>query len=159
MAILFSVGYLDEAWNIASVIVTSDYDFLMFCTAAILTFIGLLSLKAGDMTEGILFIFVGLSTVLAFGTVQFGFGTLPYYDWILALILLIVMLLLFVGRDLTFGIAVFFFFVGFMFALVFSGDIVPIISGVSFLLAGLIFLYVAISDWIFVETGIDLPIL
>ena len=159
LAILFSINYLDAAWNIASVIVASDYEFLLLCTAAILALIGILSLKAGDVTEGILFFFVGFAVVLPSVCDYFGYGALPYYDWILALILFVVILLLFIGRDLTYGIAVLLYFIGFIFALVFTGDIVPIISGVTFLLAGLILLYVAISDWIFVDTGIDLPIL
>jgi len=160
LAILLSISHLDAAWNSVSVIVTSDYGFLLFCVAAALAIAGIFALKAGDLTEGILFALVGLFFVITYGSDILGYGTLPYLGWIIVFVLFMVMLILFVGRDLTFGLGVLFFFIGFVFALAFDdGDIGPIIAGASFLIAGLILLYVAISDWIFVETGVDLPLL
>jgi hypothetical protein len=159
LALLLSISFLDAAFNSASILVADDYNFLLFCVAGVLAIIGVFSLKAGDVTEGILFLLVGLSAVIAFGSVWFGFGALPYFDWMVVFVLFIIMLILFVGRDLTFGFGVTMFFIGFAFATTFGdGDIVAMVSGFSFLIAGVILLYVAITDWIFVETGVDLPL-
>ena len=159
LALLFSVSFLDAAFNSVSTIVATDFGFLLFLVAGILTIIGVFALKAGDVTEGILFFVAGLSVVLVFVTEWFGYGALPYFDWIVLFLLFIVMIILFAGRDITFGLGVMFFFIGFAFALIFTGDIATIIAGVMYLLAGIVLLYVAITDWIFVETGTDLPLL
>jgi hypothetical protein len=159
LALLLSISFLDAAFNTVSAINAADFEFLVFCMALILAVIGIFALKAGDVTEGILFFMVGLSVVLAYATEFFGFATLSYFDWILLFVLFIVLIVLFAGRDITFGIGVALFFIGLVFALIFSGDIATIISGVMYLLAGIVLLYVAITDWIFVETGADLPLL
>jgi len=159
LALLLSISFLDAAFNTVSAIVAADFEFLVFFIAGILLIIGIVSLKAGDVTEGILFSVVGLSVVLAFVTEWFGYGTLPYFDWIVLFLLFIVLVILFVGRDITFGIGVLLFFIGFAFALIFGGDLALVIAGVMYLLAGIVLLYVAITDWIFVETGADLPLL
>ena len=160
LALLFSISFLDAAFNTASIIIANDFGFLLFCVAGILALIGVFALRAGDVTEGILFFLVGLSVVILHGSELLGYGSVAYFDWIVIFVLFISMLILFVGRDITFGIGVMFFFIGFAFATAFApGDLVSLVSGFSFLFAGVVLLYVAITDWLFVETGIDLPLL
>jgi len=160
LALLFSIGFLDDAFNTASIINATDFNFLLFCVAGVLALIGVFALRAGDVTEGILFFMVGLSVVILHGSELLGYGPISYFDWVVVFILFIIMLILFVGRDITFGIGVMFFFIGFAFATAFAaGNLVSLVSGFSFLFAGVVLLYVAITDWLFVETGIDLPLL
>jgi len=159
LAILYSILYMNNVWEVPK-IVAADYSFLLFCVAAILTFIGIIAFKAGDMTEGMLFFLGGLSAVVANGAVLFGFGTVAYLDMVITVMLFVVALILFAGRDITFGISVIAIAVGFAFATCLSGyDAGLIAACIAYLIGGILLLYVAISDWLFVETGVDLPIL
>jgi len=160
LALLSSIFYLDAAFNSASVIVANDFNFMLFCVAGILALIGVFSLKAGDVTEGILFLMVGLSVVIVYGSELLGYGSLTYFDWVVVFILFIIMLILFAGRDITFGLGVMMFFFAFAFVTAFdASDLVSMVAGFAFLAAGIILLYVAITDWIYVETGADLPLI
>ena len=159
LAIIYSIGLFNDAWNVTT-IVASDLGFVLFCVAAVLTICGILALKAGDLTEGILFFIVGLAAMILNGGAVFGFGAVGYFDWIGIILVLIIAILLISGRDLTFGISVLLFCIGWLFVTVFeASDLLFGISGAFYLIAGIILVYVAISDWIFVETGVDLPIL
>jgi hypothetical protein len=160
LALLFSIGYLDAAFNSATVLTDTDFEFLLFCVAGILALVGVFSLKVGDVTEGILFLLVGLSVVIVFGSELLGYGSLHYFDWIVVFLLFIIALILFAGRDITFGLGVLLFFIAYAFVAAFEfGDLVAMVAGITFLASGIIMLYVAITDWIYVETGADLPLL
>jgi hypothetical protein len=159
LALLFSIKFLDAAFNAVPVIDAVDFEFLLFMVAGILVVVGIFSLKAGDVTEGLLFMVVGWSAVIAFVTGFYGYGALSYFDWMVAFVIFIAMMILFVGRDLTLGIGVLFFLIGFVFALAFEGELAATVAGVTFLIAGIVVLYVAVTDWIYVETGADLPLL
>ena len=159
LAIIYSIGLFNAAWNVTTII-ASDFGFLLFCVAGVLTICGILALKAGDLTEGILFFIVGVAALILNGGLVFGFGAAGYFDWIGVILVLIIAILLIIGRDLTFGISVLLFCGGWLFVTAFGGsDLTCNIAGGFYLLAGIILVYVAISDWIFVETGVDLPIL
>jgi hypothetical protein len=158
LALLLAITYINDAWNLTT-IVAHDLTILVLIVAVILGIAGLFSLKAGDLTEGILFSFVGLIFFVSSVAQLHGFGTISYLDWIFVLVMIIAALILLAGRDITFGLAVILFAVGFLFELAFSGSLVNVISGLAYLFAGLLLVYVAISDWIYVETGKDLPIL
>jgi hypothetical protein len=160
LALLFSIGYLDAAFNSATATTDTDFEFLLFCVAGILALIGVFALKVGDVTEGILFLMVGLSVVITFGSELLGYGSLNYFNWIVVFLLFIIAMILFAGRDITFGIGVVLFFIAFAFVAAFEfGDLVAMVAGIAFLAAGIVLLYVAITDWIYVETGTDLPLL
>jgi len=160
LALLLSIGYLDAAFNTATIINALDFEFLVLCIAGILALTGVFSLKVGDVTEGILFLVVGLSFVIQFASVLLGYGSVTYFDWIVVFLLFIIALILFAGRDITFGIGVLFYFIAFVFLAAFEfGDLVAMVAGGSFLIGGILMLYVAITDWIYVETGADLPLL
>jgi hypothetical protein len=158
LAILYSLNYMDVAWNLVTI--DPGFEFLMLCVAAVLTFAGIFSLKAGDVTEGLLFFIVGVSALMLHGGDFLGYGVPAIAGWILALILFVVVIILLKSRDVTFGIAVFIFLVGLLFIVAFEGtELAPIVAALAFLLAGAILLYVAISDWLYVETDADLPLL
>jgi hypothetical protein len=158
LAILYSINYMDVAWSVTTI--DANFVFLLLGAAAVLTFAGIFSLKAGDVTEGILFLFVGVSALMLHGGYFLGYGLPAIGGWILALILFVVVIILLKSRDITFGIAVFIFLVGLLFVAAFESTTVgPMVACIAFLLAGAILLYVAISDWLYVETDADLPIL
>jgi len=159
LAILYSIGFLNDALDV-TVIIGTDMGFTLFCAAGVLAFCGVLSLKAGDLTEGILFSLVGLSALILNGGMILGFGPAGYFDWIALIVILIVAIILITGRDITFGISVLLFCGAWAFATVFGAqDFTNYVSGIFYLIAGILLVYVAVSDWIFVETGTDLPIL
>jgi len=158
LALLLAITYLNDAYDFTT-IVANDLTILMLIVVAVLGIAGLFSLKAGDLTEGLMFSLVGLVFFVSLAAELHGFGTISYMSWILVLVLVIAFAILLAGRDTTFGIAVILFTLGFVFELAFSGNLVNIISGLAYLFAGILLLYIAISDWIYVETGEDLPIL
>jgi hypothetical protein len=159
LALLYSMAYMNDVWGFPSV-VAADMSFLLFCIGGILAFIGVIAFKAGDVTEGILFAFAGISALIANGALIFGFASVAYLDWIVLIIILMVAVILFLGGDTTFGLAVLLIALGSLFAAAFgSTDLGPIAACIAYLAAGVMLLYVAISDWLFVETGVDLPIL
>ena len=158
LAILYSINYMDVAWSVTTI--DAGFDFLLVCVAAVLTFAGYLAFKAGDMTEGMLFFIVGFSALILHGGDILGYGIPSYMGIIVAIVLFVAMAALFAGRDTTFGIAVLLFIIGLLFVVFFgSTDIGAPVAAITFLISGIVLLYVAISDWLFVETGADLPIL
>jgi|GEM_PF-2053181 len=157
LAILYSINYMDVAWGLAPI--DAGFVFLLLCVAGVLTFVGILAFKAGDVTEGMLFFIVGFAALVLHGGNMLGYGVPGYMGLIVAVILLIVVAALFAGRDRTFGVAVFAFLVGLLFVVVFeSTSLGAPVAAIAFLISGAILLYVAISDWLFVETGADLPV-
>ena len=158
LAILYSIFYMNDAWDLG-LILGDDLSFILVAVALILSAAGVLSLRAGDLTEGLLFGLVGFTVLLEQLSSFWGFDSLFYMHWIVAIVLLVVILILFIGGDTTFGIATLLFVVGLAFFLIFDTALVPTVCGITFLISGILFLYIAISDWLFVETGIDLPIL
>jgi len=158
LGIMLSVLMINTVWEL-TVFDPFGFAFLVSCVAGVLAFAGVISLKAGDMTEGILFTLTGFTMLVGFGGILYGFLVVTYIEWILAAFLLVIALVLLIGRDTTFGIAVSLFFTGLMFSFIYGSDIVATISGIAFLASGIVLMYVAISDWLFVEEGIDLPIL
>jgi hypothetical protein len=158
LAILYSINYMDVAWGVTTI--DAGFNFLLLCVAGVLAFVGILAFKAGDMTEGMLFFIVGFAALALHGGDILGYGIPSYAGLIVAIILLVVIGALFAGRDITFGIAVLLFLIGLLFVIFFAGtDIGAPVAAIAFLISGIILLYVAISDWLFVETGADLPIL
>ena len=163
LAILYAIFRLDIVWNLTGVVYGPSYDFMILCVSGILALSGIIALKAGDLTEGLLFALVGFfAFIAAADTLFFGYGGVFWImDWLLFLLLMVIVMLLFSSKDRTFAFAVALFAIGTLVLIAFggtSGDFAPMVAGIMFLLAGLIFLYVAISDWLFVETGADLPI-
>jgi hypothetical protein len=158
LAILYSVNYMDVAWDVTTI--DAGFVFLLLGAAGVLTFAGIFSLKAGDITEGLLFSIVGVSALMLHGGYFFGYDVPIIAGWILALVLFVIVIILLKSMDITFGIAVFAFLAGLLFVVAFgSTEIGPIVACLAFLLSGILLLYVAISDWLYVEMGVDLPIL
>ncbi|MDR2865988.1 MAG: hypothetical protein LBV13_01070 [Methanomassiliicoccaceae archaeon] len=159
LAILYSIVYLSDALDFT--IIYSNFDYMFLCVGGVLTLIGIVALKAGDLTEGIIFTIIGLAAfVMSYGALFLGLGIDPILGWLVALVLLLAGFILIAGRDITFGIAVLLLDLGLVVSVAFAGtDVVGMVSGLAFLFGGIVFLYIAISDWLFVETGADLPIL
>jgi len=158
LGILLGAGMINGAWDLTT-LDPYGFAFLLFCVSGVLAFSGVISMKAGDMTEGILFTLTGFTMLAVFGGMLYGASVTVYMEWILAIVLLVIVLVLLNGRDTTFGIAVSLFFVGLMFSFVYGSDAVMAVSGIAFIASGIVLMYIAISDWLFVEEGIDLPIL
>jgi len=159
LALLLAISYLNDAWDFTAIVV-EDFNIVLFVVAAILGATGIFSLKAGDLTEGILFASIGLLFLVSSASVVLGFGTFAYFGWIIVIVLFAAFAILLASRNVTFGLAAIIFTIGFMFALAFGdSEMVGLVSGIAYLIAGVLFLYVGISDWIYVETGEDLPIL
>jgi hypothetical protein len=158
LAILYSVNYMDVAWDVTTI--DDSFVFLLLGVAGVLTFAGIFSLRSGDITEGLLFFTVGVSALMLHGGYFFGYGIPVIAGWVLALVLFVAVIVLLNSRDITFGIAVFSFLAGLLFVVAFgSTELGPIVAFLAFLFSGVLLLYVAISDWVYVETGADLPIL
>jgi len=158
LAILYSINYMDVAWDVATI--DAGFVFLLICVAGVLTFTGILAFKAGDMTEGMLFFIIGFAALVLHGGDFLGFDIPAYMGLIVAIIAFIAAAALFAGRDNTFGIAVVIFVIGMLVVVLLeSTSIGAPVAAIAFLISGIILLYVAISDWLFVETGADLPIL
>ncbi|MCL2607161.1 MAG: hypothetical protein FWD92_01200 [Methanomassiliicoccaceae archaeon] len=155
-AVLFSIAAMNTVWDLTT-FDAYGYTFMLFCVAAALALAGIISLKAGDMTEGILFSLTGFTMAVVFGGALYGYEAAVYMEWILAAMLLVIAFVLLAGRDTMFGIAVSMFFAGLTLSFVSGQDLVTAASGITFLISGVILMYVAISDWMFVEEGIDLP--
>jgi hypothetical protein len=149
---------MNDAWDLGLTI-GSGISFLLMAVALILAVAGVLALRAGDVTEGLLFGLVGFIVLLGELAPIYGYDPLIYANWMLAFLLIVIILVLFISGDVMFGGAVMAFTVGFVVFLIFDTSFVDIVSGFMFLLSGILFLYIAISDWLYVETGIDLPIL
>ena len=158
LAILYSINYMDVAWGITTI--DAGFKYMLICVALVIAFVGFLAFKAGDMTEGMLFFIVGFSALMFHVGSIFGYSIPGYMGIILVIILFIAAIALFMGRDITFGFAVILFIVGLLAVVTLgSTDVGVLLAALTFLLSGIILLYVAISDWLFVETGADLPIL
>jgi len=157
LAILYSINYMDVAWNITTI--DPGFSFLLVCVAGVLAFVGILALKAGDITEGILFFIVGFGALALHGGAMLGYNVPGYAGLIVAIILFVVIVMLFASRDRTFGISVVFFLIGLLAVVFFESTAIGApLAAIAFIISGLILLYVAISDWLFVETGADLPV-
>ena len=134
LAILYSINYMDVAWSITTI--DAGFNFLLLCVAGVLTFVGILAFKAGDMTEGMLFFIVGFAALVLHGGNILGYGVPGYMGLIVAIVLFVVIGALFAGRDITFGIAVFFFILGLLFVVFFeSTEIGAPVAAIAFLIS------------------------
>jgi len=159
LALLLAVSYLNDAWGFTT-IATKDFNVVLAAVSVILGGVGIFSLKSGDLTEGILFSSVGMLFLVTSASAVLGLGMVAYFGWIMMIVLLMVIAILLASHDLSFGLATVIFGIGYMFALAFGNtDTVNLVAGFAYLIAGALFFYIAVSDWVYVETGEDLPLL
>ena len=153
LALVYSLHYMNAEWDLG---MFDSVPMLPYIAVAIMA-IGIFALIAGDLTEGMTFLIAGFVSFISLGAI--GHDAPNAAAVIFAAVLVISALILSVNSDMMFGIAVFFFAIGLIAMSLFSGDIESYVAMAGFLMSGAILLYIAISDWLFVETGIDLPML
>jgi len=159
LALLLAVSYLNDAWDFTT-IVAKDFNVVLAAVSVILGGVGIFSLKSGDLTEGILFSAVGMLFLVTSVSAIYGLGMVAYFGWIIMIVLLMVIAILLASHDISFGLATALFAIAYMFALAFSSsDALNMVAGFAYLVAGALFFYIAVSDWVYVETGEDLPLL
>ncbi|MCL2890382.1 MAG: hypothetical protein FWF40_00635 [Methanomassiliicoccaceae archaeon] len=159
LALLLAVSYLNDAWGFTT-IATKDFNVVLAAVSVIMGGVGIFSLKSGDLTEGILFCSIGMLFLVTSASAILGLGMVAYFGWIVMIVVLMVIAILLASHDISFGLAAALFAIGYMFALAFSSsDVLNMVAGLAYLVAGVLFFYIAVSDWVYVETGEDLPLL
>ena len=159
LMIIFGVFYMNTAWDFTDFIDFEGYTVMELIGGPLLIIAAYVSFKSGLVSESMV--------MAAFGLSMFVFGIMTAFssngpkllDLMCAIVFIVAAISMFATKDIFMGIATILMAAAFLMYVFFTGDIVSEVGGILMFIPGLMYLYCAIGNWLFVETGRDvLPI-
>jgi hypothetical protein len=159
LMIINGVFYMNTVWDFTDLIDYEGYTIMQLIGGPLLIIAAYVSFKSGLLSESMVMAALGLS-IFVFGImIMFDADGPKLLDLLCAVVFIVAAVSMFVTRDILMGIATILMAVAFIVSVFVTGDIVSKVSGLLIFIPGLMYLYCAIGNWLFVETGKDvLPI-
>lgn len=160
LAVVIGIFYVNSVWGFME-ISFGVFDWFEIILGAVLLAFGGLALRSGQTTEGILMAAFGIYA-LFFG-ISFGSSIMTggypegihFMGLMMGICMLVASGILMTTGDVLFGIAAFLLALSLSIN-IFDFDTPWAVSGLMTVAAGVIFIYCAIGNWIYFETGKDL---
>ncbi len=157
--IIVGLNYMNNSMNMFDATGT-EYTIFKIVAGALLIAMAYYAGKNDMITEGMLIGMWGVSIFIFGLSAWYGFNGFFLIDVMIGIGTLVATTILFATYNILSGISSLLMAIAFLVSSLFNGDTSILIAGIALLVSGIVFLYQAIGNWIFLETEKDvLPVL
>ena len=159
LMMITGIFYMNTAWDFTDLIDHNGYNIIQLIGGLILVMAAYVSFRSGLISESMVMAALGLS-IFVFGIMNvIGSDGPKLLDLMCTIVFIVAAISMFATRDILMGTATILMALAFLVSVFVTGDTMSKVAGILIFIPGLMYLYCAIGNWLFAETGRDvLPI-